>query len=729
MDNICYIGIDIGDKTISVNEVKGGVSNSITDVHLPGQKANEPIQSAVGYLKSGGKVLAHRFHDVVPEHFLKISSNFKRCPTSLTKIGENEIESLFGGVSRIWPRHTGLNTPEMLMFRDGVKDLLDIVLKSDVTGGALAGLAQSAGEIVFCIGYPTNWNECDRMIYERIVRLGILGRYEECESFGGKPMRLVFERESTAAFVYMKLFSNRLYKTGKSDKLLLLDFGSSTVNVTAMTTDSRTTLYNSGHNFFGGRLLDCVIVEYFLEQISAGEREMVEMLDSSNNGVASKLLILAAGEAKENLSEAGQSAARIAFLDIKKTVKLTREILDMLLNRPIAPIVRKYRLIPSGECDKFGGMSWKEVLQSYLRKERAALSQREIIPDTVILTGGGALLYAVQDICRDVFGEIQMLDARESTKTISKGLALAAKQADRSAQFDSDVREFIDKRLTKVIEMEVPSLAKPMSADIAAYMCDELIIPELIGWREGLCPTLDAAAGRIKDKCTADGFEEKLKNSRAIKDTVKNWSINILGGAIAGELEKICIKYSVKNFKVGDLNVINVPSINVSGTAAIPAAEMDFLANILAGITGIVAAIIAPGLLVLILEIIAVIMPGLAAMIAGIILAIPGGIVIIAGIAGIAAVKLVRHGWQSVRGDIIRGISETNIPEFARKAVSESKIRSSVIEGKSEIEKKIYDNMTSSDNVRNIARQTGTTLAGQIDAKMDEIRYILETTQ
>lgn len=729
MDNICYIGIDLGDKTISVNEVKGGISNSITDVCLPGQRTNEPIQSAVGYLRSGEKLLAHRFHDVAPEHFSKITANFKRCPTSLTKMGENEIESLFGSVSRTWSRQKNLNTPEMLMFRDGVKDLLDIVLKSDVTTDAVANLAKSCCEIVFCVGYPTNWNDYDRMIYERIVRLSILGEYEERGSFGGKPMRLVFERESTAAFVYMKLFSNKLYKIGKSDKVLLLDFGSSTVNVTALTTDSRKTLYNSGHNFFGGRFIDCAISEYFLEQISGEDREMLEMLDRNSNGAMTRLLMLAAGEAKENLSDGTQNAARIAVLDIKKTVKLTREILDMLLSRQIAPIVRKYKLIPSCECDKFGTMSWKEVLESYLRQEKTMLSQKKIIPNTVILTGGGALLYTVQDICRDVFGETQMLDARESTKTISKGLALAAKQADLSAQFDSDIREFIDNRLEKVIEKEVPSLAKPMSVDIAAYMCDELIIPELIRWRDGFCPTLDAATERIKCRCTAGEFQNNLKNSRAVNNTVKNWSINILGNAIAGELEKICIKYSVKSFKVGDLNIINVPSINVSGTSVIPAAEMDFLANILAGITGIVAAVIAPGLIILILEIIAIIMPGLAAMIAGIILAIPGGIFILAGIAGIAAVRLIRAGWMSVRDDVLNGISKTNIPEIARKAVSEMKIRNSVNEGKGEIEKKIYESMTSPDNVRNIAKQTGSALVGQINAKMDEIRYILETTQ
>ena len=181
----------------------------------------------------------------------------------------------------------------------------------------------------------------------------------------------------------------------------------------------------------------------------------------------------------------------------------------------------------------------------------------------------------------------------------------------------------------------------------------------------------------------------------------------------------------MKGFKLEELNVMKTPSVRVDGGDLL-STTYDVVGAIVGVVAGIIAASLSTSALIIVLEIIALFLPGLAALIAEIIAFIPGGLIILAGIAGVAVFKLIIKGWESVKEQVISGISGANIPDFCRKAVPESIIKNSINKKRSEIRTKIYGSIASGSNAQNISHQIHKSVEQQILKKLDEIRYVLE---
>jgi len=731
MDEKLYIGIDLGDRTYSMNGVKSSTNETIP-IKLPGQTANAPILCAVGVREDGGCELLRREDSYSPSDYSHILVNFKRRPTSI-----------------------GKDSPMMQNYRFGVKAMLQLTLTDENTARIIRDLANGCSEIVFCIGYPTNWSEQDVKIFRSVVGESVLGDTDRLRTLYGKPVRVQEERESAAAFIYTRANKDR-FGIEKATKVLELDFGSSTINVTALTIGASETMYNSGHNYFGGRMVDCLIADYYMRQLSGKELALIEDLDRNNHGAATRLILLEACSAKEKLTTS--TTVRIATDFIDRSISITREAYVSLLEQPMAPCVSRFSLLTDSELREFGNRSWREILVSYLKQEKEILAKKGIDPEMVIVTGGGALLPDIQDACQLIFANrlaaddetrkrtswlgrlmnkitgsrdkqdkhISFLDAGEATSTISKGLAMAAKRVDRSADFNRAVKDFTERKLITLIKAEVPSLADKVCGGVTDLICEKAVIPRLLEWRSGEYSTLDSATNAIGRYCASDEFSKVVQNDPTIREAIKSWSEDSLGRSVAGELSSICRQYNVKGFALDTLNVLKTPAISIDGGAVV-GGVYDLVGAVVAVVAGLIAASLSTSALIVVLEIVAVFLPGLALAIAEIVAAIPGGLVILAGIAGVGVFTLITRGWEAFRSEIINSISGAEIPVLMRKAVSENRIRSSVLSKKDDIKETIKDSISSKENADKIASQIKESIAKQISLKINDIRYALES--
>jgi len=713
MKETLYIGIDLGDRSFSMEAVRGS-SNSNIPIKLPGQEGTMPILCAVGVRKNGECELLRPQADYDPKAYANILVNFKRQPTSISS-----------------------SSQEMQEYAFGVKSVLQLTLTHPATKQAIRDLAKECGEIVFCIGYPTNWDKADAEILKGIVDESVLGNESRRSQLFGKPSRVILERESTAAFIYTRIHR---YEFGveQAMQVLALDFGSSTINITALTIGGSETLYNSGHNFFGGRMIDCLIADYYLRQLTPADRARIRDLDIHNHSAATGLILLESCAAKERL--VGKQSIRMESDFVGKSVKITQETFQALLDAPLAPAIKQFHLIPESQRTAFGNLSWRQLLTRFLEKEQAKLAKKNLKPEMVIVTGGGSLLPEVRAICMKLFSDgskssktranqlanVCFLDASDATSTISRGLALAAKRIDQSADFNRNVDQFLDKKLICLIKAEVPSLARDTSGEIADYICDDIIIPTMINWREGYFDTLDDATGHIKRVCADSDFTKKIEKNQQVQNSIKKWSVDKLGNSVARELTSICRAYGVNGFTMDTLNVMKTPSISVDPTVML-GGIYDLLGTLASLIAGYIALTLSPVIVALVLEIIAIFLPGLAAAIFEIICLIPGGPLFLAGAIGYAGFRILRENWDAVRDDALQAVSHLNIPVLFRKAVTENKIKTSIHAKRDEISRKIENSITSGENADNIAWQIKDSVFRQIALKINDIRYVRET--
>ena len=706
-NEILFLGIDIGDRTFSADAVKLK-RDIIVPVALPGQQGNIPILSAVGRTKDGQYVLIRDEQEMDSSKLSEVLVNFKVRPSSVPA-----------------------DSPRGIAYRQGVFKMLELTLTQEPALQTIRDLANGCAKIVINVGYPTNWNDLDVSIFRTILEESVLGDPESLAALFGRPAEFTLERESTAALIYARSRQKEL-GIGRKTNVLVLDFGSSTVNVTALTVEGRCTLYNSGHNFFGGRMADCLIADYYLNQLTPEELLHFEDLNRLNGGVAFSLLMMAACRAKEALTL--QNSARI-ITDIlpDKAVRFTRDDFDRCLNKPLEPIARRFSLLPdAGKIEpgmRFGSRSWRQILTGYLISERKNLAGIGFNPEAVIVAGGGSLLPETQKICTQLFENVSFMNADNASNVISRGLALSARREIMSCDFNRQVDQFLDGKLLGIIETRVPSLADSVSGAMADMMCSRVVVPEILKWRNGRSgyDTLDDATRSISDICARPEFTADIQQDKNVNSSIHTWCTDDLGPAIALGMDGLCRQYGVEGFELEDLNILKSADIKINGASA---AGLDFICGIVGLIvslvSGILAAIISPIAVTLILAFLSVFMPSLALTIAEFIALIPGGLIILAVVAGVAAFRLILEGWESFKDTIVKKLSSAHIPESIRSMIPDSLITNSIRKNRSSILSRIKASITGKDNTANLSRQIHGTIRGQVEAKLNEIRYALE---
>lgn len=736
-----YVGYDLGDGETITDLVTLEIGKSTTKTNFENMTmpdADKPgmaIPTMFAFDEDGDIIFSETIKQN-PSAVKNIIVNFKRRPSDLLKKDESLLVAEridFIKKTNGWPSPSvwaAGNSSEMLNFKNSVIAFTNAIFSDSNYANRLRSAAQNSDEIVFCVGHPTNWTELDIAIYELILRNSILGlgKYE------GKRSSMIMEAESRAAFLYSKdheAFYEHPIPKGSS--VLLIDVGSSTIDITAMTAASNNHQYNSGSNYLGARSIDFMIKDWYLEKIKQQPAKwtMYQSLVSSNPTI-SNALILSCREAKEKLySLVPNKKSRVVNINFALFApeQLEEKDLDVIIeSTPVSDVLRNIINLNDQEYAIMGNKSWKKLFKDFLTEKKAEMSEHGIKVGFIILTGSASKMPFVPQIVLEVFNEVSSTLLKydmEPSRTISQGLALVGPSNEKSKAFQKDLNHIIDEKLEKIVAENIPALGKEMGIIITNILTPKMK-EHIWSWRDGNIRTLNEMKGRIKADCSEDNLTRMLSSNSTYLKTIESWLKDKVGKDIAIELKDLCDKYGVRNIGIDDLNIMTIPKISIGDIPLDPLDFMDALSAVIAIISGVVAAGSITTIMAVITIVISLISESLAVTLFSALVGMgPAGWAIIAVIVGVTVTTLLISGFGEFKKSFQEKVMGWNLPGIARKTMTDEKINKSFSDAN--LPRQIEDAFKDAKLKNEIVKKVSVNLKGQIEKRAEDIKYAIES--
>lgn len=741
-----FIGYDLGDGESITDFVNMNTDNadriSINwqDMTMPGiNTPGRAVPTVFGYDDNNSIIFAQTIAKT-PQKVHDVHINFKRRPSDLMPdviaFRRDELVAIADNAAktRIWPTTVPeLNSQEMLAFRDAVVTFTNAVFENSQYLERVQSVMNQAHstEINFYVGHPTIWDDLDAAVYKLILSQSVLGKGR----YADRPSMIGVAQESRAAYLFAKSRSEENrgshdnYFLPKDTCALLIDVGSSTIDVTAVKADSADSVHHSGNNYLGVRCIDFMMRNLGISKIkrNSGDYERLLELQRNNPGFLNSL-VLAFREAKENFFTAGSGQDTVISVKGVYAELSPDEINRIIDTQEIVPVLVDDLKLPREKLTGLVGKSWRQGFRQFLRDEKAALAAKNLKAGRIIITGGASWMPVVREVVAEVFNDTGsnniMLDM-DPSRTISKGLALIGPYSVKSEMFREDARKLCEERLPVIIERNIPSLAERIST-VIRDIAEDVVMSRVREWRSGRILTINGMKAKIESDLSEKGMKSILDNSPKYQEAVNGWMSDVLGADIAGELQALCNRYSVKGFTLGQLNIFSgIKGINVAiGTPDMPG--MDALFTILGMIVGVVTAIMLPTIIGVLIGIIASISTTIAAILVNILLTIPvwgWGILLVVG--GIALINAAIDGAEAAKKQLMDYLSGCDLPQWVRKKMTDEKMRAELT--KSNIAAEIKRSLNADANKRKMAADMSVSLRRQVESKAREIQYAIES--
>lgn len=730
-----YVGYDLGDgetitDLVTLESGKSTAKTVFDNMTMPDTVTPGQAMPTIFAFSGDGDVIFSQTISADPEAVRNIVVNFKRCPSDLLKGGVSmPVAEQIDLVKKCsdWPDASlwaGGNSPEMLDFKNSVIAFTNAVFKDENYVNRLKSAAQNSDEIVFCVGHPTNWTALDIAIYELILKNSVLGlgKYE------GKKSSIIMEAESRAAFLYSKDVE-AFGRLPKGSSVLLIDVGSSTIDITAMTASSNNHQYNSGSNYLGARSIDFMIKNWYLEKIKQqpANWSMYQSLVKTNPTI-SNALTLSCRKAKEQLYSSPTGMAVINF-GLFPGVRLVAKDLDAIIeSTPISDILRNTIHLSDQEYTLMGKKSWKKLFKDFLNEKKAEMTKQGINIGCVILTGSASRMPFVPKIVREVFNEVSSDSLKydmDPSRTISKGLALVGPSDEKSKAFQNDLNQLVNKKLDNIIEANIPALGQEMGTVISDILTPKMK-QHIRDWKNGDIATLDAMNAKIRADCTEKKLTALLSNNEAYLSAVRGWLKDKVGRDIAVELKELCDKYGVRDISIDDLNIMSLPKISLGDIPLDPLDFMNTISAVVAIISGIVAYASIATIMAVIVVVLSFISESLAtALFVALVGMGPVGWGILAGVVGLTVAALVSGGFDAVKEGFKDKVMGWNLPKIARQTMTDEKVNKSFKDAK--LSKQIEDAFKDEKVKNDIVSKISANLKGQIEERAEDIKYAIES--
>ncbi len=737
MSKKAFIGYDLGDgetitdfSILSDNQIKESVQTVFVGMTMPDSNTpGQAIPTAYGFDQHTGKILFASSILSDPGAIHSICVNFKRRPSDLLdKDLLLHAPLLFKALQKKLPTESEwplLYTEPMRAFIRSVVTFTDALFGDPVYQEFVRSSAVDCESIVFAVGHPTRWDDLDVALYKAILAQSILGK----GSYAGKPTELVMAAESRAAFLYVK---DKAHKSvlPKDTCALLIDVGSSTIDLTAMTADSRNHQYNSGSNYLGARSIDYIIREQYLKRLSRNPDDW-QIYNSlmQQNPTMDMALTLCCRKAKEDVFSVSAGKAYILFSDFP-LMRITREeVEEAIRTMPVGPVLRQYIGLPDKEAKAMGEKSWAVLFQEFLQEKKVEMDTQGLHIGRIILTGSASRMPIVPVIIKKVFHDLpqdSVLADMNPSRSISMGLALVGPSNEKSKGFQRDLEVLMKETVPEVVEQDLPKLAEEL-AGIIEGIVNEIVKSNILRWRRCEISTLNAMMYTIKRECNQNQLNHRLAKNKQYNDAIKHWTVDVVGKDIAKKLQVICQKYGVDDLSLDQLNAMKVASIDVGGLNFNPMADiMDGIVGALAVIAGVIAAIILPTVLGIVVGLISWISVGLAVFLLDILLMLPGvGWAILLGLVGIAVIKAAAQGMEGAKRDITRRLQEANLPQWVRDRMTDATIDKKLAEAG--MKEKIKAAILEEKSKKQIVAAVTENLSRQIAKRAEDIKYVIES--
>lgn len=744
--SICSFGYDLGDGESFVDIVKSDERGNINPLSAPrlpsAPNSAESIPTGFGYdVETHDVVLANDVDKQIGRRIENYQAYFKRRPSDLLrtidKKRHEELEVLFENGD--WPDNSvcpEVHTPEFETFKNDVIAFTNAIFEDEEYSHLCKTIVSSYEQIIFCVGHPTKWDKLDRNIYRAILKSSVLGQ----NSIYGKPARLIVDKESRAAYLHLKDYATRHNKhdigiLSKGEYSILIDVGSSTVDITALDKSSNNYVYNSGNNYLGVRCIDFMIYDWYLNQLSKSDKMLYNSL-SENNSSYDIQSVIRCRKIKESLySSKDDYVQELNLRGLPPKYISKNDIRKLASEVPVGPVLKEHLQICNGDISKMAYASWITLFKSYLSSEKKTMIEEKGLKiGKIIMTGSATRMDFVREVINDVFNDITekpLWDA-DPSRSVSKGLALVGPSDEKSKMFQRDIEELQDNVVQVIIKNDIPKLANKVSSAVAEIIKKQ-VMDYVHRWRKGDYPTLNSMKSAMETSCSGNNLKTLLQNNNSYKKAIENWSKNILGRDIALELQDICNKYGVTDFSLESLNIMNTIDV-ASGNgkfSIIPNAVGDFVETIIVIVGSIITLIIVPSIVSILITLADFIVGIIAGLIFDIGIASSGIGWFIAPVVGVAA-AVYGIGWlldSSAVSDLkhifTERVMDYNIPLMARKLISDEMIQKKLNE--TDIEGNIIATLQENKNKKKIVDSVKNSIKDQIGERALEIRYCIES--
>lgn len=730
-----FIGYDLGDgetitdlAVLDAVQMKDRVQTLFTAMTMP--DCNDPgkaIPTVFGYDEEGNIAFTSSIL-AAPEEIRDIRINFKRCPSDLIpSISDHRKDEIAAMLENGWPNPNvcpELNSIKMQEFCDAVIRFTNAIFNDEIYKKRVHDAAIDSDEIVFCVGHPTRWSEFDVAVYSGILKRSVLG----AGAYAGLPTSMVMAAESRAAFLYVRdKATTQVLQPGTC--ALLIDVGSSTIDLTAMTSDSRNHQYNSGSNYLGARSVDFIIRQWYLDKLRKDEEDWnVYQTLIEDNPAMEQALTLSCRMAKESVYSTTAGIARINFADFRPA-KITKTDIDKIVGEmPIGEILRSSVNLPAKTVAAMGQKDWKKLFEEFLQERKAEMTAQGIQISRIIMTGSASKMPFVPEIVSKVFNEVPdngILNDMNPSRSISMGLALVGPSNEKSKNFKEDLEKLTAQKVPEIIDKDIPKLANDVAVVIEKEV-RSIIRKRMDEWRSGYFKTLDDMMARISEDCSEKNLADRLKNNTAYNKAVENWTVNVVAADIAIELKAICDKYSVGDLTLENLNVLKISTVNVNGLKINPTKNMmDAMSAVVAVIIGVVSMCVLPTVIYFIVGLLLLLSETLGWIVAGVISLIPGGVPVLAAVAGGALVAAFLKGQKGTKKQMSEKIQKYNLPLWVRKAMTDKKLDEEL--DKANLSKQISASIMEDACRQQLVAAVSNSLSKQIAIRAEDIKYIIES--
>lgn len=730
-----FIGFDLGDGesitdfvTLNIGENSGSIQTVFTPMTMPGY--NEPgraIPTVFGFDQMRHLVFSKAI-TMMPDMISNVRVNFKRRPSDLIpNLTDSRAAALLQvfNQAKSWPKDCqDCNTPEMADFRNAVVTFTDAVFENEAYLERVRSEAADSSEIVFSVGHPTRWDDLDVAIYKVILQGSILGK----GSYAGKPTVLNMAAESRAAYLAVRdKTTGNVLPQGTS--ALLIDVGSSTIDLTAVTADAHNYQYNSGNNYLGARSIDYMIVDLYLAELGKlpGGMEMFRQLSEKNPNFQNSV-VLACRLAKEEMYSSGIGMAQVSLGGMMPVRILQADVDNAAMSKPIADALSKHIPLPEEQARLMAGKSWTQVFEEFLQEQKAEIAKRNIQTGRIILTGSASKMPFVGAIVKKVFSDLPdggvLLDMNPS-RSISMGLALVGPSNEKSAAFQKDLTKLLDEELPVIISQSLPKLADSLSVVINRVV-NGIVKKRMGQWRSGSIRTLNDMSAQIESDCSAEKLQELLMNNEEYTGAISTWMTDVVGVEIAVKLKDICSRYGVKDFSMDDLNIMKAPKVEFGGVKVDVLDFMNVIIGLVAVIAGIITYIILPFVLGVVIGLIALISTTIASILLTILLAIPGvGLTLLIAIGGVVVFNAVRKNLGKAKEEMLEKIKDFDLPQWVRDRMTDDKIDKEM--AKNDLVAKVRAEILKDESKAEITRAVTDSLRGQVEKRAEDIKYVIES--
>ncbi|NEQ75201.1 MAG: Hsp70 family protein [Okeania sp. SIO2C9] len=367
----------------------------------------------------------------------------------------------------------------------------------------------------FFIGHPSGWLQEDVDRYKQLM-------YDA----GLSNIKVV--PESRAAFIHA--YESKKVTIEQIRKgFLIIDIGSSTTDIT-FASEKKVEDFGEHRYALGASLIDKEIFKHCCENHK--NKDKIDNHFQVNPKDIKKFEIICRKVKEEYFSKSGlyDSGCFPLQEDLYFCPKVNSEIMESILNTKLPDLKNR---------------SWKEAFHEQLIRAKQKFEAKKILPSKILVTGGGARMDFIEEICQKVFPDSHSLYQMDTEPEVcvATGLARWGRLDVKTVDFKEEIDNFLQYNLENIVENNFNNFLDELVDFMVKKILPEIIKPSLIDFRNRKIKTKEELEDVIQARLKEWFYSRDLYEEVTV---LLDKYLTDIEGQLTQELNEICQAYRLQ---------------------------------------------------------------------------------------------------------------------------------------------------------------------------------------